>query len=90
MATVGYFVLSRPRTAVVPVPTYISMFEVLQQRDLPDGRTRSPLLVLQSDLLQRHYEVRQPRFALVDRGVSSLQIVPLNKSSLACFSPTRV
>ena len=55
------------------------MFEVLQQGDLPDGGAGGALLVLQSDLLQSHHGVCQPRFSLVDRSVGSLAIVPINK-----------
>ena len=50
------------------------MFQVLQQRHLPDGGAGGALLVLQSDLLQGDHRVRQPRLPLVDGGVGSLQI----------------
>lgn len=49
------------------------MLQVLEQRDLPDGGAGGALLVLQPDLLQGHQGVRQPRLALVDRGVRTLE-----------------
>ena len=51
------------------------MFQVLQQRHFSDGCTGSSLLVLKTDLLERHHGVRQPGLALVDRGVGSLKYV---------------
>ena len=49
------------------------MLQVLEQRDLPDGGAGRALLVLQPDLLERHQGVRQPRLALVNRGVRTLE-----------------
>ncbi len=48
------------------------MSQVLEERNFTDGRTGCSFFVLQPDLLQCYQVVRQTRFALVDRGVGSL------------------
>ena len=64
-----------PPAVAVPAPlTNVGVFEFPQQGDLPDGRARRALLVLQPNLLQRHDPVRdQSRLALVHGGVGALR-----------------
>ena len=53
--------------------TNVIMLKVLEQRDFPDRSTRCPFFVLQSNLFQSNKIIRQARFALENRCISTLQ-----------------
>ena len=52
--------------------TDIGVAQVFEEGNLSDGGARSAFLVLQSNFLEGHQVVCQPRFAFVDGGVRSL------------------